>query len=194
MEWQWSYFGLASEILNRSKTPANVVQYYLTLILDSIGYKSEATQTLINAVLAIWSLISTGFVAFFMVDRFPRRTLFLVSTAGMLTSYVGKKDLTLLSILLELIAELVWTALEATYEKQVAATGTGNPALAKGVLAMIVFYNTSFNIGWTPLQVTYVVEILPFNLRARVRTMQSSSRVHQSDYHRDLSFTASVWL
>lgn len=84
-----------------------------------------------------------------MVDRFPRRTLFLASTIGMLTSYV------------------IWTALEATYEKKVAATGTGSPTLAKGVLAMIVLYNTSFNIGWTPLQVTYVVEILPFNLRAR---------------------------
>ncbi|KAH8884111.1 putative sugar transporter [Thozetella sp. PMI_491] len=126
-----------------------LISYYLTLILDSIGYKSEETQTLINAVLAIWSLISTGFVAFFMVDRFPRRTLFLVSTLGMLISYI------------------VWTGLEATYEKQSANGSTPNPALAKGVLAMIVLYNTSFNLGWTPLQVVYVVEILPFNLRAR---------------------------
>ncbi|KAH8657899.1 general substrate transporter [Xylariales sp. PMI_506] len=126
-----------------------LISYYLTLILDSIGYTSEADQTLINAVLAIWSLISTGFVAFFLVDRFGRRTLFLASTTGMLISYV------------------IWTIFEALYEKQVDATGTGNPALAKGVLAMIVLYNTSFNIGWTPLQVVYVVEILPFQLRAR---------------------------
>ena len=62
----------------------------------------------------------------------------------------------------------VWTALEASYEKQVDAGGVVNTGYAKGVLAMIVLYNTSFNIGWTPLQVTYVCEILPYNLRARV--------------------------
>jgi hypothetical protein len=33
---------------------------------------------------------------------------------------------------------------------------------------MIVLYNTFFAIGWGPLQVTYVVEILPYQLRARV--------------------------
>ncbi|KAH8672878.1 hypothetical protein BGZ60DRAFT_504807 [Tricladium varicosporioides] len=132
-----------------------LISYYLTLILDSIGYTSEGTQTLINAVLAIWSLISTGFVAFFIVDRFPRRTLFLVSTAGMLISFV------------------IWTALQSTYEKQMSANGTQNPNLAKGVLACIILYNTSFNVGWTPLQVVYVVEIMPFNLRARGLVMYS---------------------
>jgi hypothetical protein len=34
---------------------------------------------------------------------------------------------------------------------------------------MIVLYNTFFSVGWGPLQVTYVVEILPYHLRARVR-------------------------
>lgn len=62
----------------------------------------------------------------------------------------------------------VWTALEATFEKQVDSGGTGSPAIAKSVLAMIFLYNLAFNIGWSPLQVTYVVEILPYNLRARV--------------------------
>jgi hypothetical protein len=33
---------------------------------------------------------------------------------------------------------------------------------------MIVLYNTFFAVGWGPLQVTYVVEILPYQLRARV--------------------------
>jgi len=62
----------------------------------------------------------------------------------------------------------VWTALEATFEKQVDSGGIGSPAIAKSVLAMIFLYNLAFNIGWSPLQVTYVVEILPYNLRARV--------------------------
>ena len=32
---------------------------------------------------------------------------------------------------------------------------------------MIFLYNAAFAIGWGPLQVTYVVEILPYNLRAK---------------------------
>jgi hypothetical protein len=132
-----------------------LISYYLTLILNGIGYTSQRDQTLINAMLAMWSLFSTGFVAFYIVDRFPRRTLFLTSTVGMLTSFI------------------IWTALQATYDKQVEATGKGSSALGSGVIAMIVLYNTSFNIGWTPLQVTYVVEILPFNLRARGLVMYS---------------------
>jgi MFS family permease len=123
-------------------------------------------------------LISTGFVAFYIVDRFPRRTLFLTSTIGILTSYC------------------IWTALQATYDKQVAATGTGSPALAKGVLAMIVMFNTSFNIGWTPLQVTYVVEILPFNLRARGLVIYSFAvalALIFNQYANPIALTALKW-
>lgn len=63
---------------------------------------------------------------------------------------------------------IVWTALESTYEKSTALTGEGSDGVAKGVLAMIFLYNLAFAIGWGPLQVTYVVEILPYQLRARV--------------------------
>ncbi|KAL1634229.1 hypothetical protein SLS58_010773 [Diplodia intermedia] len=92
-----------------------LVSYYLALVLDSIGYESQATQTLVNALLQIW----------------------------------------------------MWTALEATYEKETELHGRGSPGVAKGVLALIFLYNFFFSIGWAPLQVTYVVEILPYNLRAR---------------------------
>jgi hypothetical protein len=66
------------------------------------------------------------------------------------------------------LTKSVWTALEATYEKSTDLTGSGSPAIGKAVLVMIVLYNTFFAIGWGPLQVTYVVEILPYQLRARV--------------------------
>lgn len=125
-----------------------LISYYLTLILDSIGYTSQDTQTLINGILAIWNLVTTlGFS--FIVNKFTRRAMFLTSTISMLVCYV------------------IWTALESTYEKQVDAGGDGSPAIAKGVLAMIFLYNAAFAIGWGPLQVTYVVEILPYDLRAR---------------------------
>ena len=63
----------------------------------------------------------------------------------------------------------VWTALQATYDQQIANGGTGSKGVAQGVLAMIFLYSLAFNIGWNPLQVTYVVEILPYHLRAKVR-------------------------
>lgn len=63
---------------------------------------------------------------------------------------------------------IVWTALESTYEQSTDLTGEGSKGIAKGVLAMIFLYNLSYAIGWGPLQVTYVVEILPYQLRARV--------------------------
>lgn len=70
----------------------------------------------------------------------------------------------------------VWTALQATYDKQTANGGQGNPHIASGILAMIFLYSLAFNIGWNPLQVTYVIEILPYHLRAKVRTQ--TTKVH----------------
>ncbi|KAI1845839.1 hypothetical protein JX265_011265 [Neoarthrinium moseri] len=128
-----------------------LISYYLTIILNSVGYTSQDTQTLINGLLTIWSMV-WGLAFSLVVNRFRRRTLFLLSTAGMLVVYV------------------VWTALEATYEMStdLASDGADGPGgIAKGVVAMIFLYQFVFAIGWGPLQVTYVVEILPYNLRAR---------------------------
>ncbi|KAF5689687.1 hexose transporter [Fusarium circinatum] len=128
-----------------------LISYYLTLILNSIGYRAQETQTLINALLTVWGLF-WGVVFSLLVNRIPRRALFLFSTLGSLATYV------------------VWTALEATYEMSTDLNedGTGGPSgIAKGVLAMIFLFNVFFTAGWGVLQVTYVVEILPFNLRAR---------------------------
>lgn len=66
-----------------------LISYYLTLILDSIGYTSENTQTLINGILNIWNLVTSwGFAL--VVNRFKRRTMFLVSTIGCLITYISK--------------------------------------------------------------------------------------------------------
>ncbi|KAK6212277.1 hypothetical protein LQW54_005408 [Pestalotiopsis sp. IQ-011] len=34
-----------------------LISYYLTLILNSIGYTSQSTQTLINALMTLWSML-----------------------------------------------------------------------------------------------------------------------------------------
>jgi MFS family permease len=66
-----------------------LISYYLTLILDSIGYTSQNTQTLINGLLAIWGLV-LGLFFSLLVNRFNRRTMFLASTVCMLICYVGE--------------------------------------------------------------------------------------------------------
>ncbi|KAI0556003.1 general substrate transporter [Xylaria curta] len=126
-----------------------LVSYYLTLVLDSIGYKSQDTQTFINALMTVWGLI-VGIAFSLVVNRFRRLTLFLISTAGCLVSYG------------------IWTGLEAVYENSLDADGNGgNAAAAWGVLAIILIFGFFYAIGWGTLQVTYPLEILPFGLRAR---------------------------
>lgn len=129
-----------------------LISYYLTLILKGIGYTDQSTQTLINALMTPWSMI-WGFGFSFFVSRFRRHTLFLASTIGCLIVYI------------------VWTALETQYGLSTDPNddGTGGPSgMAEGVVAMILFlFQAIFAMGCGALQVTYVVEILPFSLRAR---------------------------
>lgn len=66
-----------------------VISYYLTLVLDSIGYTSQSQQTLINGILQAWGLVWGIFFAL-ICERFGRRTLFMISTAGSFAAYVGK--------------------------------------------------------------------------------------------------------
>jgi MFS family permease len=72
---QWSGNGLTS--------------YYLTLVMDSIGYTSQGTQTLVNGILQIWGLVTSVFFAL-LVNKFGRRTLFLASTIAMLVTFISK--------------------------------------------------------------------------------------------------------
>lgn len=72
---QWSGNGLTS--------------YYLSLVLDSIGYTAESTQTLVNGLLQIWGLITSVFFAL-LVNKFGRRPLFLTSTIAMLITFMSK--------------------------------------------------------------------------------------------------------
>jgi MFS family permease len=129
---QWSGNGLAS--------------YYLTLVLDSIGLTNGNTQLVINGCLQILNLI-VAVSQCFVVDRFGRRTLFLVSTAGMLCSFI------------------IWTACAGTFHK------TGNVGAGHTVIAMIYIYYVFYNMAWSGMLVGYGAEILPYNIRAKGLTV-----------------------
>lgn len=86
-----------------------------------------------------------------MVDRLGRRTLFLISTAGMLVSYI------------------CWTALNSVFARD------SNQTAGYAVLAFIFIYYFFYDIAWTPLLWAYPAEIFPYTLRARGLTITLSS-------------------
>jgi MFS family permease len=120
-----------------------VVSYYLTLVLDTIGITEVKDQTLINGLLQIFNWIVAISLGALMVDRLGRRMLFLVSTIGMLFSYIA------------------WTALTAQFVQ------TRDTALGRAVVGMIFVYYLFYDIAWTPLLQAYPVEIFPYSLRGR---------------------------
>ncbi|KAH9930183.1 hexose transporter [Amylocystis lapponica] len=119
-----------------------LVSYYLNEVFDTIGITNETIQLLITGILAIWNLTWAVGVSFF-VDRAGRRVLFLSSCAGMLLFFV------------------LQTICSATF------VNYGSPTAAHAVIAFIFLYYAAYDIAFTPLIVTYTIEILPFSLRAK---------------------------
>ncbi|CAE6465696.1 unnamed protein product [Rhizoctonia solani] len=125
---QWSGNGLFS--------------YYINEIFKTLGITSPGMKTLINAILQIWNLIMALGGAM-LVDRVGRRTLFVVSNAGMLCAFS------------------VWTVTAALYQL------LGNTAAANANIALIFIFFSFYDIAYSPLLVAYTIEILPFNIRAK---------------------------
>ncbi|KAK7428069.1 hypothetical protein QQZ08_005501 [Neonectria magnoliae] len=119
-----------------------VVSYYLSMVLNTVGVTSVTDQTLINGCLQIWNLILAASAAA-MVDRLGRRPLFLISSVGMLISYI-------------LICGL---------SGSFATTGQGSVGIA--VVPFLYIYYGFYDIAFTPLVVSYPAEIWPYELRAR---------------------------
>ncbi|CCO29066.1 hypothetical protein BN14_03068 [Rhizoctonia solani AG-1 IB] len=77
------------------------------------------------------------------VDRLGRRKLFLTSNIGMLFGFA------------------MLTACAGVFET------SRVPGAGHGVIASLFLYQAAYAIGYTPLLVSYTVEILPFFLRAK---------------------------
>jgi hypothetical protein len=131
------------------------ISYYIHIILNQIGITSSTTQLLINGILQIVNMIVATGMCFF-VDRLGRRLLFLVSTSGMLAVFI------------------VWTICSAEFQLH------GSKASANAVVVMIFLYYVFYNMAWSGLLVGYGVEILPYNIRAKVRdpSLQSLKDTH----------------
>lgn len=119
-----------------------LLSYYLSKVLNEIGITSSSTQLLINGVLQIWSFIFALYGSY-TVNRLGRRLLFLGS-AGLMTLFYMAQAICF-----------------AEYAKH------GTAAAGHAVIAFIFLYSSSYALAFSPLVVSYTVEILPFHLRAK---------------------------
>jgi MFS family permease len=119
-----------------------LVSYYLNKVFDSIGITDPTIQLLINGILQIWNLFWAIFAST-LVDKLGRRFLFLTSAAGMLVFFT---------------LQTVCSAQFALHQTQ---------AAAHAVIAFIFLFYAAYDIAFTPLIVSYTVEILPYPLRAK---------------------------
>ncbi|CAL1699477.1 unnamed protein product [Somion occarium] len=119
-----------------------LVSYYLKDVLDNIGITNSTIQLLINGILAIWNLFWAVLASFF-VERLGRRFLFITSASGMLLFF---------------IFQTVCSAQYALHKTD---------AAAHAVIAFIFLFYASYDLAFTPLIVSYTVEILPYSLRAK---------------------------
>jgi MFS family permease len=120
-----------------------LVSYYMTDVLNAAQITNTQTQLAINGILNIINAI-VAFVMCFFVDKLGRRPLFLVATGGMCLSFI------------------VWTITARYAADQVASA-------ANAEVAFIFIFYVFYNLAWSGLLVGYGVEILPYNIRAKVR-------------------------
>jgi sugar porter (SP) family MFS transporter len=119
-----------------------LVSYYLARVLETIGITDPNVQLLINGILHIWNLF-WALLGAFVVERAGRRLLFLSSLTGMLVFF------------------MMQTVCSAVYAER----NDGNAGHA--VIAFIFLFYAAYDVAFSPLIVSYTVEILPFAIRAK---------------------------
>ncbi|PPQ70009.1 hypothetical protein CVT25_006090 [Psilocybe cyanescens] len=149
--------------------------YYLNKVLSAIGITNPNTQLLINGILSIFSCTVAVFAGF-LCERAGRRVLFLTSCVGLLLTWT-----------LETICFAVYSE-------------TGDKAAGNAVVAMMSYkqFSDGFidNLAFSPLIVSYTVEILPYAIRAKGFTVFNfaiSISLIFNQYVNPIAFKALGW-
>lgn len=125
-----------------------LISSYLALVLNGIGITNPETQNLLNGGLQIYNfVIATGSAT--LIDRLGRRFMLLTSNIGMLIAFV------------------IWTALAAQSQQQ----DHKNKGLGIGIVTMLFVFYTFYNFAMNPLPIAYLLEVLPYTLRAKGLTV-----------------------
>jgi len=119
-----------------------LVSYYLGTMLKSAGITKQLDTTLITAFSAMWSF-ACSFACAFLPSRVGRRPLLLWSMG-----------------LMWLVFSLITTTTGVFVE-------TKSKSASYSTVAFIYLYQTAHNLGWTGAMMVYVVEILPYSIRAK---------------------------
>ncbi|KAL4879558.1 hypothetical protein BJY04DRAFT_208668 [Aspergillus karnatakaensis] len=122
----------------------SLISSYLALVLTNIGITDPETQNIINGGLQIFNFAVAVTSATF-IDKLGRRFLFLVSTCGMMLAFV------------------IWVILSARNEQQ----NYEPKSLGIAIVAMVFVFYAFYNMAMSPLPIAYLVEILPYTLRAK---------------------------
>ncbi|KAK2746479.1 hypothetical protein FQN57_003105 [Myotisia sp. PD_48] len=119
-----------------------LVSNYLTQILKDTGLKTQFEITLVNGMVTLWQYL-VAIAVTICIDRFRRRTFFLTGSGGVLVVFI------------------VWTIASQRYIVR------GSLPAGRLVLACIFFFQAFYTIAWTNLIVTYPLEIVTYQMRAK---------------------------
>jgi sugar porter (SP) family MFS transporter len=169
---EWAGNGKKPEALrDHMLTYPGILSYYLAPILSSVGITKAADQAAVNVSLQAWNFLlsAAGAVA---SERYGRRILWLLSTAGMLLF------LSIATLLAGLFAE-----------KHLAAAGIA-------VVPFLFIFFGFYDMAYAPLFISYPAEILPFQLRAKglaVTLSVDAAACFFNQYVNPVAFTALQW-
>ncbi|MBF5046261.1 sugar porter family MFS transporter [Aggregicoccus sp. 17bor-14] len=132
----------------------NVIFYYSSVLWQAVGF-SEQDALAITALTGVTNIVTT-LIAIACVDRFGRRPLLLLGSAGMVLA----------------LGTLAWTFGSAPVD------AAGNPALAggQGTLALVAanLYVFCFGFSWGPVVWVLLGEMFPNRLRALALSLAAS--------------------
>ncbi|GJJ12800.1 hypothetical protein Clacol_007045 [Clathrus columnatus] len=131
-----------------------LISYYQNRVLDALGISGTSTQLLINGILQIWNL-AVSLVASALCERAGRRPLFIISCVGML---------------------VMWTAQTICFA-EVSIHNT-TPA-AHAFIAFIFLYYGAYDLAFTPLIVSYVIETKNRTLEETAVLFDGEDKVNQ---------------
>ncbi|KAI5867745.1 MFS general substrate transporter [Durotheca rogersii] len=124
-----------------------LLSFYRYKILNLVGITENRTVQQVILSNTCWGLINAVPIAL-IAPRFPRRVGFLTCTIGTAVVYT------------------VWTIASARFAIENSARA------AIPVLVFIFVYSPFYNIGWNALNYTYMVEIFPYQQRAKGISVQ----------------------
>ncbi|KAG2067618.1 general substrate transporter [Suillus decipiens] len=120
----------------------SLVSSYINIVLDGIGITTTRTKSLINGCLQIFNFAS-ALSSLMLVDKLGRRKLFLISNTGML------------------IVFSMWTVTTALFNE------TRSTVAVQATVPLIFMFFFFYDFAYTPLIVSYTLEILPYSIRAK---------------------------